>query len=148
MSTSQDFLRRAWAAALDAGHIFPEFAACEAALESGWGESRLAKQYNNLFGQKQGQVIALPYPSIVLETGECLPDGTPYKDRAAFLWFPDWTTACRERMALLRRLPRYQPALAAIDGREFVELVSPAWATDPQRAAKVLQIYDAHKVFA
>ena len=52
--TLQDsFLRQAAAAAHTAGHIFPAYAACEAALESTWGQSRLARQANNLFGQKQ-----------------------------------------------------------------------------------------------
>ncbi len=48
-----EFLSKACAAARSAGHIFPEYAACEAALESGWGMSGLAQKANNLFGQKQ-----------------------------------------------------------------------------------------------
>ena len=53
-TTPQDsFLRQASAAARAAGHIFPDYAACEAALESTWGQSRLAREANNLFGQKQ-----------------------------------------------------------------------------------------------
>ncbi len=53
-TTPQDsFLRQASAAARAAGHIFPDYAACEAALESTWGRSRLAREANNLFGQKE-----------------------------------------------------------------------------------------------
>ena len=52
-TTPEDnFLRQASAAARAAGHIFPDYAACEAALESTWGQSRLAREANNLFGQK------------------------------------------------------------------------------------------------
>ena len=53
MTMQDDFLSRAFEAARGAGHVFPEFAACEAALESAWGTSRLALEANNLFGQKQ-----------------------------------------------------------------------------------------------
>jgi hypothetical protein len=35
----KDFLNRAYEAAQQAGHIFPEMAACECALESGCGTS-------------------------------------------------------------------------------------------------------------
>ena len=56
MATFQDdFLRKAAAAASAAGHPFPEYAACEAALESAWGQSGLATRANNLFGQKQSR---------------------------------------------------------------------------------------------
>ena len=41
------------AAAAQARHVFPEMAACEAALESGFGKSGLAREDNNLFGMKQ-----------------------------------------------------------------------------------------------
>lgn len=49
----EEFLQQAASAARRAGHIFPEYAACEAALESAWGHSELAREANNLFGQKQ-----------------------------------------------------------------------------------------------
>jgi hypothetical protein len=51
-------------------------------------------------------------------------------------------------MALLRRLehsyPAYARALAATNGEAFVEEVSRAWSTDPQRAQKVLAIHRQH----
>src|ERR1035438_5317570 len=50
---NKDFLHRAMDAAQKAGHVFPEMAACEAALESGYGRSQLATQDRNLFGTKQ-----------------------------------------------------------------------------------------------
>ncbi|HZU08351.1 MAG TPA: glucosaminidase domain-containing protein, partial [Pseudacidobacterium sp.] len=53
MTMQETFLQKAYQAAAAAGHIFPEYAACEAALESGWGLSHLATEANNLFGQKQ-----------------------------------------------------------------------------------------------
>ncbi len=52
-AANQEFLQTTAAAARAAGHIFPEYAACEAALESAWGQSSLAVKGNNLFGTKQ-----------------------------------------------------------------------------------------------
>ena len=51
-------------------------------------------------------------------------------------------------MALLQRLsntyPAYEAALNATTGEEFITAVSHTWSTDPQRAGKVLSIYDLH----
>jgi len=54
MGTPQQsqFLTMAAAAAQAAAHPFPAIAACEAALESAWGTSRLASEARNLFGLK------------------------------------------------------------------------------------------------
>ena len=73
-TTPQDtFLRQASAAARAAGHIFPDYAACEAALESTWGQSRLAREANNLFGQKQSlddaAGIGTPQVELVMLSG-------------------------------------------------------------------------------
>ncbi len=147
-TTLQDsFLRQATAAASNAGHIYPGYAACEAALESSWGQSRLAREANNLFGQKQS---ATPLPgtlTVALPTQEFL--------RGAWVTVPShWACfrtveACfRARMALLERLrsgcSAYDRALRATTGEQFVEEVSRAWSTDPARAAKVLGIHRQH----
>jgi hypothetical protein len=56
-------------------------------------------------------------------------------------------------MELLHRLaasyPEYQAALAATTGHDFIVHVSRSWSTDPDRAGKVLSVYDCHhQVFA
>ena len=140
------FLRNAAAAARAAGHIFPDYAACEAALESNWGQSCLAREANNLFGQKasfQEQGTA----TLALPTQEFL-HGQWVTVTAQWARFADQAACFRARMALLRRLqhsyPAYARALAASTGEAFVEEVSRAWSTDPQRAAKVLAIHRQH----
>jgi len=40
--------------------------------------------------------------------------------------------------------PHYAAALKAKNGEEFITEVSKSWSTDPQRAGKVLSIYDHH----
>ena len=139
------FLARAAAAAHAAGHIFPEYAACEAALESGWGGSALAREANNLFGQKQ------PHPpcgaSLTLPTREFL-HGAWTTVSGQWRMFPDWQASFAERMALLHGLaakwPHYREALSATTGEQFIERVSLSWSTDPERAAKVLAVYREH----
>ena len=141
------------AAARAAGHIFPEYAACEAALESNWGQSRLAREASNLFGQKasvQEQGLGEQGTgTLTLPTQEFL-HGHWVTVIAHWARFSDQTACFRARMELLRRLehgyPAYARALAAATGEIFVQEVSRAWSTDPERAAKVLAIHRQHSV--
>jgi flagellum-specific peptidoglycan hydrolase FlgJ len=153
MTTSlhDSFLRQAAVAARAAGHIFPEYAACEAALESNWGQSRLAREANNLFGQKasvQEQGLGEQGTgTLTLPTQEFL-HGHWVTVIAHWARFSDQTACFRARMELLRRLehghPAYARALAAATGEVFVQEVSRTWSTDPERAAKVLAIHRQH----
>ena len=146
MTPQEIFLTRARRAALRAGHVFPEFAACEAALESGWGQSKLATEANNLFGQKQshppvGEGVQLPTKEYAHGAWLTVP--------ALWAKFADWQECFAARMALLERLanayPAYAAALAAKDGRDFVTQVSRRWSTDPNRGEKVLQVWQMHR---
>src|ERR1700749_2549320 len=147
-STLQNnFLRNASPAARAAGHIFPEYAACEAALESTWGQSRLAREANNLFGQQQSVENIEGAGTLALPTQEFL-HGRWVTVVAQWARFADQAACFRARMALLRRLehsyPAYARGLAATTGEAFIEEVSRAWSTDPQRADKVLAIHRQH----
>ena len=139
------FLAKAAAAARAAGHIYPEYAACEAALESGWGNSVLALEANNLFGQKQSHPPR--GASLSLPTREYL-HGAWVTVTAQWMTFADWGACFAERMQLLRTLaaeyPDYRAALAAAGGEEFIKQVSKSWSTDPERAEKVLAVYRRH----
>ena len=143
-----DFLRRATAAAAQAEHIFPEYAACEAALESGWGLSQLAVLGNNLFGQKQRYGAPPGADTMTLPTREYI-KGAWVTTVAPWTKFPDWNACFHERMDLLMRLshqyPHYKSALAARDGETFIIQVSKTWSTDPDRAGKVLSLHDYHR---
>lgn len=139
----KDFLLAAFAAAEKAGHIFAEMAACEAALESGYGRSVLAVQAKNLFGMKQH---AHPiFGTCVLPTNEFF-DSEWIRVEAKWVLYPDYDTCFADRMATLKRLApmyaHYAAALAASSGTTYVNEVSRTWSTDPARANKVLAIYD------
>lgn len=141
---AKDFLHQAAAAAEKAAHIFPEYAACEAALESGYGKSLLALQDKNLFGTKQHQHPI--YGTHNLPTRE-FEGGKWIVVTAAWVSYPDWAACFADRMATLKRLasvyPHYAAALSAPSGAIYVEEVSLTWSTDPNRGDKVLNIYDA-----
>lgn len=138
-----DFLLKAFLAATVAKHIFPEYAACEAALESAWGKSQLVIQANNLFGRKQS--LDPVFETIDFTTKEFV-HGQWITVQAHWVKYPDWASCFDDRMALMRRLSNlYGPALEATDGESFVRLVSEHWSTDPLRGEKVLSIYAAHK---
>ena len=150
MTPQEQFLTQAFAAAKASGHIFPDYAACETALESAWGQSQLCQQANNLFGEKQTHPPV--YDTLALPTREFL-HGTWVSVTAQWIKFPDWASAFQLRMQTLQRLqnsiPSYKLALTATDGVHFVQYVSQAWSTDPDRAGKVLTIHDHHQdVFA
>ena len=66
----QEFLEQCFLAAVRAEHVFPEMAACEAALESRWGTSELALRAHNVFGTKQR--LHPEYGTIHLPTKEFL----------------------------------------------------------------------------
>jgi flagellum-specific peptidoglycan hydrolase FlgJ len=148
MTLQEKFLQKAYQAASTAGHIFPEYAACEAALESGWGLSQLATEANNLFGQKQAHPPLRGTETISLPTREYL-NGVWTTIQANWIKFPDWQFCFAQRMRLLKGLsaayPHYAAALSAKTGEEFIQEVSKSWSTDPQRAGKVLSVYDHHQ---
>ena len=141
--TQRDFLCKARTEAVKACHPFPVMAACEAALESSWGNSALAKEGNNLFGMKQHahQVYGtLTLPTREFENGQWVTVAS-----ATWVHYPDWASCFADRLATLKRLSsvyvHYRKALDAKDAGEFITEVSQTWSTDPNRAKKVLSIY-------
>lgn len=144
----QQFLAKAALAATSAGHIFPDMAACEAALESAWGKSGLATVDNNLFGMKQHQHPI--YSTANLPTKE-FENGQWITVIAHWIHYPGWPQCFEDRMATLKRLApfkgfeHYAAALAAPDAETYVREVSAKWSSDPKRAEKILAIYRDYK---
>ena len=130
----KQFLDRATAEAVKANHPFPNMAACEAALESNWGNSELAREANNLFGMKEHQHNA--YGKINLPTREwSAVKGWQQVPGADWEKYPDWRACFCDRLVTLERLsnayPHYKAALDARDARSYIENVSETWSTDP-----------------
>jgi flagellum-specific peptidoglycan hydrolase FlgJ len=149
--SQKTFLLKATAEAIKAAHPFPKMAACEAALESNWGNSHLACDYKNLFGMKAHKhpnpafgVVRLPTKEF--ENGEWISTG------ADWVIYPDWASCFADRLATLKRLASvyidYAAALAATTAEGYVTAVSKTWSTDPARAEKVLSIYEAYSAIS
>lgn len=147
-SPQKDFLDRATAEAVKANHVYPQMAAAEAALESNYGLSELAREENNLFGTKLHTHPAHPewgmhsLPTREFEGGEWITINSNWMS------YPDWNASFQDRMGTLYRLsnllPHYKAALAAVTPEEYVSEVSKTWSTDPDRAAKVISIYQKY----
>ena len=141
----RQFLDLATAEAVKARHPFPRMAACEAALESTWGHSQLAREGNNLFGMKQ-HTHAI-YGTMNLPTQE-YQGGTWIRTTAPWVKYPDLSACFADRLATLERLsnayPHYKAALDAKDARSYITEVSSTWSTDPLRALKVMGIYQEY----
>ena len=136
-------------AAKESGHIWPRMAACEAALESNYGKSQLAQRAKNLFGMKAhgpnaGTFLSLPTKEFI--------NGEEVTQQALWMVYATLTDCFADRMKTLARLapkyPHYQAALDAPDERTYVTEVSQTWSTDPNRAAKVIQIYTEYSAGA
>jgi flagellar protein FlgJ len=121
-------------------------AACEAAAESGYGTSGLAKRDLNLFGMKQH--VHPIYGTENIPTKEFL-HGDWVVVEASWVKYPSYEACFDDRMNTLIRLkntyPAYAHALMATDPFTYVTDVSETWSTDPKRAEKIIQIY--HEVF-
>jgi flagellum-specific peptidoglycan hydrolase FlgJ len=138
----KQFLDRATAEAVKANHPFAQMAACEAALESNWGNSKLACEGNNLFGMKQHAHAV--FGTMTLPTRE-FENGDWITVSANWVSYPDWRACFADRLCTLERLsnayPHYKAALEAPDAQSYIAEVSKTWSTDPKRAEKVLAIY-------
>jgi flagellum-specific peptidoglycan hydrolase FlgJ len=144
MNTSQrQFLDQATAEAVRASHPFPRMAACEAALESNYGLSELARDANNLFGMKihrHNVYGEMALPTREFENGE-------WEQVPGVEWekYPDIAACFADRLATLERLanvlPHYKAALDATSAAEYIAEVSKTWSTDPDRGKKCLSIY-------
>jgi flagellum-specific peptidoglycan hydrolase FlgJ len=127
------------------GHPFPDMTACEAALESRYGESQLARDANNYFGMKAHQHQDNPdWGTISLPTKEWI-NSRWVTVNASFEKYPSPEDCFADRLKTLTRLasvyPNYKAALEAQTPEDFVTFVSKTWSTDPNRATNVILIY-------
>ncbi len=121
--------------------VVPKAVAAQAALESDWGRSQLAREANNLFGVKAGS--SWRGPVLELPTWEVV-DGHRMETTARFRRYEDFEAAVQDYVAIIGRLDWYRDAreaarygdpygfLCGLEGRGG----EPGWATDPDYARK------------
>ncbi|MEB2554035.1 glycoside hydrolase family 73 protein [Burkholderia cenocepacia] len=118
------------------------FVVAEAALESGWGASKLTQQAMNLFGVKADR--GWKGPTFMIHTEEYL-NHQWVMVNAYFRRYDDWLGSIADHASFLIDNPRYAAAFEAGDGISFAKAVATAgYATDPQYAQKIISIINAH----
>ena len=120
------------------------FVVAQAALESGWGESGLARRAKNLFGIKADR--SWTGPRITLNTREFLNKQwvvIPADWRA----YPDWQTCLVDHGQFLRSNKRYAVCFSCTTGKAFAHAVAKAgYATDPRYADKLIAMIDKYQL--
>ncbi len=123
-------------------NIPASFTIAEAALESGWGSSMLAKHGFNLFGVKadpawHGGIISMRTREFV--GGQWIMVNSNWRA------YPDWYSSIQDHSSFLLTNRRYQEAFKHRDGCEFANEVARAgYATDPDYAKKIVSIIRSH----
>lgn len=121
--------------------VLPSVCAAQAALESGWGESGLTKQANNLFGMKGSYNGA----SVTMRTAEYTAGGQLYYINAAFRKYPSWNASVVDYANNLRK-SGYYPASAFTtqDYKTQITLIGRVYATSPTYAANVIKMIQTY----
>lgn len=125
-------------ASMRASGVPASFIVAQAALESGWGESRLAKEGKNLFGVKahgswRGEILTL-------NTREFM-NGQWITVPAHWRQYADWLDCLNDHAAFLKQNPRYAACFECTSGETFARAVANAgYATDPEYANKLVSI--------
>lgn len=123
--------------------LFPSVIIAQAALESGWGTSRLSAEYNNYFGVKASPTQyssawnPQTSPTVNLATEEY--DNGYNPTVATWRAYSSPADSLRDRNALLATNPRYSSALKATTPQQQVEAMKAGgYATDPDYVSKIM----------
>lgn len=136
----EEFLRQAIAAARESSRTSRLPAAitvAQAALESNWGQSQLARHAHNYFGIKaHGAHERVAYP-----TFECV-NGRNLRVTAEFARYASMDECFADRDRLILSLACYAEAREAMDDPQaFARALAKHWATDPGYAEKLIGIW-------
>ena len=128
--------------------ILPSVLAAQAILETGWGQSELARNANNLFGIKgsyNGQ-------SYTVRTREEDANGKSFYVNAAFRKYPSYKESFIDRAAFFTssdwRKQVYKDVINATDYVSQVKALDASpYATDQQYGTKLLRIINENKLY-
>src|SRR5438067_1232663 len=145
--TREEFLSAAIAAARQSSaqsNLPAGATVAQSALESAWGESRLAQKANNYFGIKaRGD-----QPFVAMPTTEC-DAGETTKLTARFARYRSMQECFAARDAIILAAPCYAEARGhAQEPVAFIHSLAKHWATDPSYAEKLESIYLQHSFAA
>ncbi len=116
----------------------------QAALESAWGESGLARFGNNLFGIKadsrwRGETLTLNTREFIKGQWIVVP--------AKWRKYGSWQASIEDHAAFLKGNPRYQPCFLCQTTEAFARaLLKAGYATDPSYADKLAGLIGQYKL--
>lgn len=116
----------------------------QAALESAWGESGLAKAGNNLFGIKadsrwRGQTITFNTREFIRNQWVVVP--------AKWRKYASWQASIDDHAAFLKLNPRYKACFLCTTAPAFAQALAHAgYATDPDYANKLIALMNRHQL--
>jgi flagellar rod assembly protein/muramidase FlgJ len=116
----------------------------QAALESGWGESGLARTGNNLFGIKadsrwRGETITLNTREFIRNQWVVVP--------AKWRKYATWQASIDDHAAFLKQNPRYKACFLCTTAPAFAHALAQAgYATDPDYANKLIALMSKHQL--
>ena len=116
----------------------------QAALESAWGESGLAKSGNNLFGIKadsqwRGETLTLNTREFIKGQWVVVP--------AKWRKYGSWQSSIDDHAAFLKQNPRYKACFLCTTASAFAHALEQAgYATDPDYANKLIALMSKHQL--
>ncbi len=149
MATKQqqlDFIKSMWmaVAGLELKGLLPSVLIAQAALESNWGQSTLAKKYNNLFGIKAGS--SWTGKTVSLKTRE-VKNGVSEYVTAKFRVYDNFAQSIADRNQLLLKNKRYAAVPEAKTAQEQAQAIRAAgYATAQNYVTSLMQIINAHNL--
>lgn len=148
--TPKDFIAAISPAAIESAKITgipASFTIAQAALESSWGSSELAKQAFNLFGVKAsagwaGNVLIMPTKEFI--------GGKWITVNATWRKYPGWLASINDHAKFFAVNPRYRLAMTGKrTGDDFARQIAAAgYASDPRYSEKVIAVIRQHKLDA
>lgn len=120
------------------------FTLAQAASESGWGESDLARTANNLFGIKADK--SWKGPTYNLNTGEYL-NGRQVVVPASWRKYASWAECLEDRVKFFKDNRRYAMCWFQNTGEGWANAVAAAgYATDPNYAKKLIAVMNGRNL--
>lgn len=145
--TRQEYIHNFSAAAIKAvlgTGLFPSVKMAQAILESGNGESRLAREFNNHFGIKAD--VSWKGSRAYLTTREVF-NGQPIYIDDSFRAYTNAADSFRDHTLFLKKNARYEAVFSASSPEMQAEALERAgYATDPNYAELLISLINTHKL--
>lgn len=129
--------------------LLPSVSLAQAILESGWGESDLAKDHNNFYGIKpgynwKGETVAKPTREYINDHWTTI---YPPDPRAVFRSYKNPSQGFTDRVKFLQKRSYYDKVFEETtpEGQAWA-LQNAKYATDPKYAEKLISIISTYKL--